>query len=135
MSQLPAFLDKCREAGWRVLGADAGRDAVPAGDVGGLPGSPAVLVLVSREVCDAIYLASHARHACRGGSQGNEGTGLRTMVKRSCDALVCAAPTRSRSTFPSSDAARRVDSLNVSVAAGILIADVAAQVERQPVGE
>ena len=57
------------------------------------------------------------------------------MVKRSCDALVCAAPTRSRSTFPSSDAARRVDSLNVSVAAGILIADVAAQVERHPVSE
>ena len=61
MSQLPAFLDKCREAGWRVLGADAGRDAVPAGDVVGLPGSPAVLVLVSREVCDALWLASLTR--------------------------------------------------------------------------
>lgn len=54
------------------------------------------------------------------------------MVKRSCDAFVCVAPTPQRGSFPCSDAGRRVDSLNISVAAGILIADVAAQVEKPP---
>ncbi|KAG6541433.1 hypothetical protein Mapa_017212 [Marchantia paleacea] len=127
------FLDKSREKGWRVLGGASGASSVPVRD---LPrGIATILVL------------------------GNEGRGMRTMVKRSCDELVSIVGksssrrikgeyvyetlpddedededgeaegeddyfergTRSGAELDLGSGPMAVDSLNVSVAAGILL--------------
>ncbi|EOY30651.1 TRNA/rRNA methyltransferase family protein [Theobroma cacao] len=107
------FLVSSAENGWRVLGASVSSKAVPLNEV--LPGVPTILVL------------------------GSEGTGLRPLVERSCTQLV-----RIPGNIPVDIAAREVDdlgatevdsgcsgeefqsflaveSLNVSVAAGVLL--------------
>ena len=83
---LPRALEDAKAQGWRVLGAGVGESSVP---VSGLdPTQPSVLVV------------------------GSEGEGLRTTVRRACDALVQvgSAPDNSG-----------VDSLNVGVAGAILL--------------
>ena len=83
---LPRALEDAKAQGWRVLGAGVGENSVP---VSGLdPTQPSVLVV------------------------GSEGEGLRTTVRRACDALVQvgSAPDNSG-----------VDSLNVGVAGAILL--------------
>ena len=83
---LPRALEDAKAQGWRVLGVGVGDSSVP---VSGLdPSMPSVLVV------------------------GSEGEGLRTTVRRACDALVQvgSAPDNSG-----------VDSLNVSVAGAILL--------------
>ena len=81
------FLAKARDEGWDVVGAAADARAEDVSDFS--VRAPTILVM------------------------GNEGSGLRTNVRRACNRLV-EIP---RSPF----AASGVDSLNVSVAAGILI--------------
>ena len=83
---LPKALEEAKEQGWRVLGAGVGDNSVPVSDLD--PTQPSVLVV------------------------GSEGEGLRTTVRRACDALVQvgSAPDNSG-----------VDSLNVGVAGAILL--------------
>ncbi|RMZ52107.1 hypothetical protein APUTEX25_001301 [Auxenochlorella protothecoides] len=83
---LPATLAAARGAGWRVLGADGGAEAQAC--TGVAPGAPTLLVM------------------------GSEGAGLRTNVRRACEALV---------RIPGGAGAAQVESLNVSVATGILL--------------
>lgn len=81
------FLAKARDEGWDVVGAAADARAENVSDF--VVSAPTVLVM------------------------GNEGSGLRTNVRRACNRLVA---------IPAGvDKAQGVDSLNVSVAAGILI--------------
>jgi len=86
VANLPKALEEARAAGWRVLGAGVGAGSVSVRTLD--PGPPSVLVV------------------------GSEGAGLRTTVKRACDALVQvgAAPEGSG-----------VDSLNVGVAGAVLL--------------
>ena len=83
---LPKALEEARAQGWRVLGAGVGDNSVPVSALD--PTQPSVLVV------------------------GSEGEGLRTTVRRACDALVQvgSAPDNSG-----------VDSLNVGVAGAILL--------------
>ena len=83
---LPRALEDAKAQGWRVLGAGVGDNSVPVSDLD--PAQPSVLVV------------------------GSEGEGLRTTVRRACDALVQVgeAPMDSG-----------VDSLNVGVAGAILL--------------
>jgi 21S rRNA (GM2251-2'-O)-methyltransferase len=83
---LPRALEEAKAQGWRVLGAGVGENSVPVSDLD--PSMPSVLVV------------------------GSEGEGLRTTVRRACDALVQvgSAPDNSG-----------VDSLNVGVAGAILL--------------
>ncbi|CAM6086521.1 unnamed protein product [Calypogeia fissa] len=120
------FLDRCKENGWRVVGASAESASVP---VRQLPNGVATILVL-----------------------GSEGKGLRTNVKRACDQLVSIAGASTSNQRPKYDfvaqdfededldveedeesVGRRgtesglvsgpsaVDSLNVSVAAGILL--------------
>jgi tRNA G18 (ribose-2'-O)-methylase SpoU len=85
---MPRFLERCAEAGWTIYGAAAEKDAILATDVSAGVG-PILVVL------------------------GNEGRGLRPIVRKHCSKLIAiqgGAP-------PSSG----VDSLNVSVACGVLL--------------
>ncbi|VVA99737.1 unnamed protein product [Arabis nemorensis] len=98
------FLESSAENGWRVVGGSVSPKAVALNEV--LPGSPTILVL------------------------GNEGTGLRPLVERSCTELV-----RISGNMPNDVAATEsddaegeglryflaVESLNVSVAAGLFL--------------
>ena len=83
---LPKALEEAKEQGWRVLGAGVGENSAPVSDLDST--QPSVLVV------------------------GSEGEGLRTTVRRACDALVQVgeAPMDSG-----------VDSLNVGVAGAILL--------------
>ena len=112
------FLDTSVLNGWRAVGASSEPRALPIQDLE--PGFPTILVL------------------------GNEGRGLRTNVKRSCTELVSiegfGAALNAESSSVAQDmsvpsevrpfgselqaAAEAVDSLNVSVAAGILLHDL-----------
>lgn len=87
-SNLPRTLADAQDAGWLVIGADAGPNASECGSVS--IDRPTVLVV------------------------GSEGAGLRTNVRRACTMLVRVAAS------PALDA-RLCDSLNVSVATGILL--------------
>ena len=81
------FLAKARDEGWDVVGAAADARAEDVSDFS--VRAPTILVM------------------------GNEGSGLRTNVRRACNRLI---------EIPrSASSAAGVDSLNVSVAAGILI--------------
>ncbi|EOA30187.1 hypothetical protein CARUB_v10013304mg [Capsella rubella] len=98
------FLEASAENGWRVVGGSVSPKAVALNEV--LPGSPTILVL------------------------GNEGTGLRPLVERSCTDLV-----RISGNMPNDVAVTEsddmegegfrsflaVESLNVSVAAGLFL--------------
>jgi 21S rRNA (GM2251-2'-O)-methyltransferase len=96
-NNMPAALLSAKEAGWRVLGA-AAENPLANSDVECLnfdeydPEVPTVLVL------------------------GNEGSGLRTMVAKSCDGFV-----RIEGGERNGGEGGGVDSLNVSVSAGILM--------------
>lgn len=110
------FLDTSVLNGWRAVGASSEPRALPIQELE--PGFPTILVL------------------------GNEGRGLRTNVKRSCTELVSIKGFGSAGSSPpvqeiDSDlsearafgselqaAAEAVDSLNVSVATGILLHDL-----------
>ena len=106
--QLPALLSQARERGWRVLGA-AGAAATSAAAAAGATAARAPPVLpvsdVFLDVPTVLVL-------------GNEGFGLRTNVRRQCDAFVSIEP-------PGGGAVGAeiagVDSLNVSAAASILL--------------
>jgi 21S rRNA (GM2251-2'-O)-methyltransferase len=123
------FLDMSVQNGWRAVGASFESQAHAVRDLA--PGLPTILVL------------------------GNEGRGLRTNVRRVCSDLVCIAGVASKR--PLQDFSQRqspskelkmvdgiaaeepvkflgylagpaaVDSLNVSVAAGILLHELLAQ--------
>ena len=109
--QLPLWLNSLRKIEradgtppWRVLGADmggaeaagGGGEGVKSGGGGGDGDSDVVLVM------------------------GSEGSGLRTTVRAACDALI-AAPRAAPPTGSRHPSAALVDSLNVSVSAGILL--------------
>ena len=81
------FLAKARDEGWDVVGAAADARAENVSDF--VVSAPTLLVM------------------------GNEGSGLRTNVRRACNRLVAIPAGINK--------AQGVDSLNVSVAAGILI--------------
>lgn len=107
------FLSSSSQNGWRVLGGSVSSRAVPLNEV--VPGAPTILVL------------------------GSEGTGLRPLVERSCTQLIripgnipvdaiaaedeemerpdidCGLPGEEFRSFMA------VESLNVSVAAGVLL--------------
>ncbi|KAK9275816.1 hypothetical protein L1049_023087 [Liquidambar formosana] len=107
------FLTSSAENGWRVLGGSVSSRAVPLNEV--LPGAPTILVL------------------------GSEGTGLRPLVERSCTQLIRIAgnipvdvtagavedvETAEMDRGCSGEEFRSflaVESLNVSVAAGVLL--------------
>lgn len=107
------FLTSSFENGWRVLGGSVSSKAIPLNEV--LPGEPTILVL------------------------GSEGTGLRPLVERSCSQLVRipsnvpvdlipsgeehAETSESNSGCSAADfqSFLAVESLNVSVAAGVLL--------------
>lgn len=101
------FLETSVGNGWRAVGASSEMKAVPIQELE--PGFPTILVL------------------------GNEGRGLRTNVKRSCTELVSIKGFGSPfvpnfdsdlSEGSRDDELQAVDSLNVSVAAGILLHDL-----------
>ncbi|XP_043704577.1 uncharacterized protein LOC122654517 [Telopea speciosissima] len=105
------FLTSSAENGWRILGGSVSSKAVPLDEV--LPGAPTVLVL------------------------GSEGTGLRPLVERSCTQLIripgnihtvsagrIQAETEMMDRGCSGEEFQSflaVESLNVSVAAGVLL--------------
>ncbi|KFK40351.1 hypothetical protein AALP_AA3G362800 [Arabis alpina] len=98
------FLESSAENGWRVVGGSVSPKAVALNEV--LPGSPTILVL------------------------GNEGTGLRPLVERSCTELVRISGSMPNDVVATeSDDAEgeglrsflAVESLNVSVAAGLFL--------------
>ncbi|CAL5215092.1 unnamed protein product [Lathyrus oleraceus] len=106
------FLVSSAENGWRVLGGSVSSKAISLNEIE--PGPPTILVL------------------------GSEGTGLRPLVERSCTQLVkiagnipldsCASELEGESTGLNSEIAGKeflsflaVESLNVSVAAGVLL--------------
>lgn len=97
---LPATLQMAREAGWRVLGADGGPNSISISELqGARSGQPTVLVM------------------------GSEGQGLRTNVHRACQHLVRIDSVRRPAGLFEDvvPAFAQVDSLNVSVATGILL--------------
>ena len=63
---------------------------------------------------------------------GNEGYGLRTNVLRKCDALVHIPSVCTGESYISSSEAVPVDSLNVSVAGGIMIQSISALLSTSP---
>jgi len=89
VSSLPTFLARCSEEGWSVLGAANSNRAIRACNY-----------KVNRSTILVV---------------GNEGTGLRTAVRRVCTDLVKITA------GISGEELKTVDSLNVSVATGILI--------------
>ena len=107
---MPAFLQGCAGNGWAIVGADAGPASTDVRDAR-TGGTPTVLVL------------------------GSEGFGLRTLVRRACTGFLrigaappapAPAPASEAGDVDDADAASAaahfsVDSLNVSVAAGILL--------------
>ena len=102
--QLPSLLGEARERGWRVLGA-AGAASASAGRAGVV--TPPVLPVsdVHLDMPTVLVL-------------GNEGFGLRTNVRRQCDAFISIeAPAGTASHAEVAG----VDSLNVSAAASILL--------------
>ncbi len=87
-NNLPKALDAAKDAGYQVYGAAAGPSSVSMGEE---PSAEKVVLVM-----------------------GSEGTGLRSLVSRSCDNLVAIPGAESEG-----DAG--VDSLNVSVTAGIML--------------
>lgn len=89
---LPNTLVDARSKGWSVMGASAERDSYECEDF--VLQSPTILVM------------------------GSEGFGLRTNVRRACDASIRIAASHGSTQVAG---LHEVDSLNVSVAAGILL--------------
>ncbi|XP_030448564.2 uncharacterized protein LOC115671209 [Syzygium oleosum] len=106
------FLTSSAENGWRVLGGSVSSKSVPLNDIS--PGVPTILVL------------------------GSEGTGLRPLVERSCTQLIripgnissdvtAGEANNAEEGMETNDSAEEfrsflaVESLNVSVAAGVLL--------------
>lgn len=83
VTNISRALETAREAGWRVIGLDAGEHATPLAET--VNDKPTILVM------------------------GSEGKGLRPLVQEHCDATAF---------IPMADG---VESLNVSVAAGIAL--------------
>ncbi len=92
---LPATLAAAREAGWAVVGASAEARALPCAAFA--VDRPTLLVM------------------------GSEGAGLRTNVRRLCDALLRVEAAPGGGGGGAGGGAGAVDSLNVSVATGILL--------------
>ena len=93
-ANMPVALDKAREMGWRIVGAAADKSTGESMDYNDFDVDvPTVLVL------------------------GSEGAGMRTMVAKACDEYV-SVPGGERNM----GGEEGVDSLNVSVSAGILLA-------------
>ena len=137
---MPRFLSKCGERGWRVVGTTIGKGSIPL-----------------RDLEPASGWSSSSRSSRGGGGSndgsrndgggiptilvlGNEGHGLRTMVERSCDTLDNiekhvrlygdddsgdtagdGVPDADGEGAPSGRAAGGVDSLNVAVSGGIVL--------------
>jgi 21S rRNA (GM2251-2'-O)-methyltransferase len=100
---MSAFLDRASRDGWAVVGAAAdSRDAKDVGEVEVT--GPTVLVV------------------------GNEGRGLRTNVRRACGSMVKIDGAAVRDDGDAAGAS--VDSLNVSVATGILLHGMLASARR-----
>ncbi|KAL1563268.1 hypothetical protein AAHA92_05755 [Salvia divinorum] len=102
------FLTSSAGNGWRVLGGAVSQRAIPLNEV--VPGAPTILVL------------------------GSEGTGLRPLVERSCNELIRIPGNLPVDLMPAGDedvenaespqeltSFLAVESLNVSVAAGVLL--------------
>ena len=98
----PTFLKEAAEGGWDVFGASVAEGAVSSREV---------------EVSKASVLVV-----------GNEGFGLRPLVERACTQLLRVDPFSG----PTGTGAERdaVDSLNVSVATGVLLHELMASRER-----
>lgn len=91
MYNLPRYLEACAAAGWKVLGAEAGESAVDVRSM--VLDAPTVLVM------------------------GSEGFGLRVNVRRACTGFLKIPAGLGAEDLKESG----VDSLNVSVSAGILL--------------
>ena len=74
--QLPVTLGALRRRGWRVLGAHGGEGAVPLSELNGDGGG---------DVC----AEGHSGRRPTVLVMGSEMSGLRTQVRRACEALVC----------------------------------------------
>lgn len=96
-TNLPRTLAMAVEAGWQVVGASAAPTSVSCQQFAMT--RPTILVM------------------------GSEGAGLRTNVQRCCDTLlrIDAAPAHSHQQRPAVPVPEVLDSLNVSVATGILL--------------
>tara|TARA_B100000674_G_scaffold29780_1_gene20935 strand:+ start:71 stop:877 length:807 start_codon:yes stop_codon:yes gene_type:complete len=98
----PTFLKEAAEGGWDVFGASVADGAVGSREV---------------EVTQASLLVV-----------GNEGFGLRPLVERACTRLVRVDPFEGAG--PAGQGSSAVDSLNVSVATGILLHELLVSRER-----
>jgi 21S rRNA (GM2251-2'-O)-methyltransferase len=92
---LPTTLNDARSKGWAVIGACADEESITCEDYD--LKDPTILVM------------------------GSEGYGLRTTVRRACSASVRIARAPEEHFLGKKDALHEVDSLNVSVATGILL--------------
>lgn len=90
---LPTTLIDAKSKGWTILAASAEEESIPCEDY--KVNGPTILVM------------------------GSEGYGLRTNVRRACDASIRISRKSTRAL--TRDALHDVDSLNVSVATGILL--------------
>eukprot|EP00890_Picochlorum_soloecismus_P002916 jgi/Picsp_1/3625/NSC_06462-R1_rrna methylase family protein len=92
---LPNTLADARSKGWSVLGAAADERAISCSEY--KVSRPTILVM------------------------GSEGYGLRTTVRRACDESICIPGSHDLRTLRGHKDLHSVDSLNVSVATGILL--------------
>ena len=122
-NNMPRFLKKCSDNGWRVVGTTLSARSIPLRDL-----SPARsrVTLGDGEMEDGEQ--GSARTIPTILVLGNEGHGLRTMVERACDTLVNIE--NRMNTFSASsdevgdDSLEReagIDSLNVAVSGGIVL--------------
>jgi len=92
---LPNILSDARSKGWSVLGAAADAKAINCSEYKVM--RPTILVM------------------------GSEGYGLRTTVRRTCDESICVSGSHDQGFLRGHHDLHSVDSLNVSVATGILL--------------
>jgi 21S rRNA (GM2251-2'-O)-methyltransferase len=132
--QLPGLLDAMRQDGWRILGAHAGSSASRPAELIAR-GPPTAAASLEDGV---VRTDKDSRLGPTVLVLGNEHRGMRTLVRRSCSDLVTVprgtAPVAGKDTDPAAsdsvNATKRkrariqVDSLNVGVAAGILLGEV-----------
>jgi 21S rRNA (GM2251-2'-O)-methyltransferase len=105
-NNLPRTLQLAASSGWQVLGAGTGADAVSSSEF--VMEGPSILVV------------------------GNEGYGLRTNVRRSCNRMIQIDSQPGMAISEDASLVMGVDSLNVSVATGILLHGLlASSVKRQ----
>ena len=104
-SNLPKTLQQAASCGWQVLGAGTDGEAVSCSEF--VMDMPTVLVV------------------------GNEGYGLRTNVRRACSRMIQVDSLPGMAVSEDASLVMGVDSLNVSVATGILMHGLLTSAKRQ----